>query len=166
MAEENLSPIESLQVIQSMIDKTKQALSRNSLYFLVWGWLTFIACIAQFYLKRIVQYEKHYLVWLVVIVGVVATFFLVSREERNRKVRTYVDDAMKYLWTGMGISFFILSFILGKTGWGNTVFPFFMMMYGLGTYVSGLLLRFRPLLIGGIISWMLALIATLNTDKA
>jgi hypothetical protein len=44
MAEEKFSPEQSLQLIQSMISKTKQDLSENGIYFLVWGWLTFIAC--------------------------------------------------------------------------------------------------------------------------
>jgi hypothetical protein len=32
-------------------------------------------------------------------------------------------------------------------------------LYGLGTFVSGLLLKFRPLIICGIINWILAMIA-------
>ncbi|MDZ4808016.1 MAG: hypothetical protein SGI96_07065, partial [Bacteroidota bacterium] len=71
MKEENFSPEQSLQLIQTMISKTKQDMSDNSIYFLVWGWLTFFACTGQFVLKHIYNYEKHYLVWLVVIVGII-----------------------------------------------------------------------------------------------
>jgi len=39
MQEENLSPEQSLKLIQSMINKTKQDMSDNGIYFLVWGWL-------------------------------------------------------------------------------------------------------------------------------
>ena len=59
----------------------------------------------------------------------------------------------------MGITFFIVSMILTKIGWGSTVFPFFMVLYGLGTFVSGSVIQFKPLIIGGIISWVLAVIA-------
>jgi hypothetical protein len=31
------------------------------------------------------------------------------------------------------------------------------MLYGLGTFVSGSIIRFRPLVIGGIIAWALAI---------
>ena len=51
MTEEKFSPQESLRLIQSMIDKTKQDISDNSIYFLVWGWITFVACAGQFVLK-------------------------------------------------------------------------------------------------------------------
>ncbi|MDZ4810068.1 MAG: hypothetical protein SGI96_17670, partial [Bacteroidota bacterium] len=41
------------------------------------------------------------------------------------------------------------------------VFPFFIMLYGLGTFVSGSIIRFRPLVIGGIVAWALAIGSTL-----
>jgi hypothetical protein len=157
MAEEKFSPEQSLQLIQSMISKTKQDMSDNSIYFLVWGWITFIACTGQFVLKHILNYEKHYMVWLLVFAGVAFSIYYSVREEKIRKVKTYISDSLKYLWIGMGISYFVLSMILTKIGWDSAVFPFFIMMYGLGTFVSGSILRFRPLVIGGIIAWALAI---------
>lgn len=157
MSEEKFSPQESLQLIQSMISKTKQDMSNNSIYFLIWGWLTFFACIGQFVLKNIYHYEKHYLVWLVIIVGVVFTIYYSAKEEKTRKAKTYISDSMKYLWIGMGISYFVLSMIMSKIGWGTAVFPFFIMLYGLGTFVSGNFLQFRPLIIGGVLAWLFAI---------
>ncbi|MGH2552695.1 MAG: hypothetical protein ACRDEB_03195 [Chitinophagaceae bacterium] len=157
MLNDNISPEQSLKIIQTMINKTKQDMSDNRIYFLVWGWITFIACAGQFILKHVVKYEKHYLVWLLIIVGIIFSIYQGIRDDKNQKVKTYVGDSMKYLWMGMGISFFVLSMILSKIGWGSSVFPFFILMYGLGTFVSGNILRFRPLIIGGIIAWALAI---------
>jgi hypothetical protein len=157
MSNENFSPEQSLQVIQSMISKTKQDMSDNSIYFLVWGWITFVACTGQFVLKHIVKYEKHYMVWLLIIVGIAFSIYQGIREGKKQRVKTYVGDSMKWLWMGMGISFFVLSMILSEIGWGSAVFPFFIMMYGLGTFVSGNILKFRPLIIGGIIAWVIAI---------
>ena len=52
MQEESFSPEESLQVIQTMIEKTKSKVVDNSFYFLLWGWLVFIASIGQFIVDR------------------------------------------------------------------------------------------------------------------
>ena len=60
----------------------------------------------------------------------------------------------------MAISFFVLGMILTKLGWDTVVFPFFIMMYGLGTFVSGNMIHFKPLIIGGLIAWALAIGAT------
>ena len=138
-------------------------MSDDSIYFLVWGWITFIGCAGQFILLEVVKYEKHYLVWLLVPVGVVFSVWQGIKDGKKSKVSTYVGDSMKYLWMGMGISFFVLSMILSRIGWGSPVFPFFIMLYGLGTFVSGQFLRFRPLIAGGIIAWVLA-IASAYTD--
>lgn len=156
MTEEKFSPEESLQLIQSMISKTKQDISHDSIYFLVWGWITFIGCTGQFILKRIVKTDQHYQVWWIIIAGVLFSVWYGIKDKRSQKSKTYTGESMKWLWTGMGISYFVLSMILTKAGWGISVFPFFIMLYGLGTFVSGCFLRFRPLVAGGIIAWGLA----------
>lgn len=160
MQQEKFSPEQSLQLIQSMIRNTKQEISDNSIYFLVWGWITFFACTGQFILKHIYQYEKHYLVWTVIIIGIVFSVYQGRKEEKTNKVKTYIDDSIKHLWSGMAISFFVLGMILTKLGWGTSIFPFFIMLYGLGTFVTGSIIRFRPLITGGIIAWALAISST------
>ena len=159
MEDKNFSPQESLKLIQSMLEKTRQDISGSDIYFLMWGWLTFFCCTAQFLLIRVFEYPKHYLVWWLTVVGMVITIILSVKQGRRRKVRTYVEESMGFLWTGIGISFFVLSMILAKIGWDKPVFPFFIIFYGLGTFISGCLLRFRPLIIGGILAWVIAMIA-------
>jgi hypothetical protein len=159
MQEEEFSPHQSLQLIQSMIEKAKTNISGNSLYFLIWGWLTFAACLGQFLLKHVLQYPRHYLVWWVIPLGVAASVWGGMRQHREKKVKTYIDESMKFLWIGMGISFFVLAMILGNIGWDKNVFPFYILLYGLGTFVSGCFLQFRPFVVGGILAWVLALVA-------
>jgi len=157
MTEENFSPQESIRLIQSMIDRTKQRISDNSIYFLVWGWLTFIACTAQFILKHVYDYEQHYQVWWVTVIGIVFSVWYGIKGDKTSKIKTYVGESIKYLWIGMGIAYFVLSMILSQYGWDKIVFPFFIMLYGLGTFISGCILQFRPLIIGGVIAFALAI---------
>ncbi|MEI9958065.1 MAG: hypothetical protein WDM90_17575 [Ferruginibacter sp.] len=106
------------------------------------------------------QYEKHYLVWLLVIPAAILSAYLGMKEGKKKEASTYIGDSMKYLWMGMGISYFVLSMILSKMGWNTNVFPFFILLYGLGTFVSGMLLQFKPLIIGGVCAWALGIIST------
>ncbi|MEO5564819.1 MAG: hypothetical protein ABIR18_15335 [Chitinophagaceae bacterium] len=160
MAEENFSPKESLKLIQSMIDKTKDDMSNNGIEFLVWGWLTFIACTGQFLLKHVFNNPRHYYVWWLTVVGIIFSIYHNSSESKRRKVKTYVSESIKYLWIGMGLAYFVLSMILAKVGWENVVFPFFIMLYGLGTFVSGSIIKFRPLVLGGIGAFILAIVSS------
>ena len=156
--QENFSPQESLQLIQSMISKAKSNLEENRFYFLLWGWVTFCAIVAQFVLKVVFRYEYHYAVWLVTIPTAIITMVHISRMGKKESVRTYVGESMSHLWTGLGISFFVLSFIItnSKGGWIHA-WPLFILFYGLGTFVSGRILQFTPLTIGGIFNWALAI---------
>lgn len=156
--EDQLSPQQSLELIRSMIDRTKANLGENRFYFLLWGWVTFAAIVSQFILKVVLLYEHHYIVWVVVIPTAIITMIHASRR-KSRMVRTYIGDSMSYLWTGIGISFFVLSFIISKSsdGWAYG-YPFFILFYGLGTFVSGKILQFTPLIIGGIMNWALAIL--------
>jgi hypothetical protein len=157
--EENFSPQQSLQLIQSMITKAKADLSENRFYFLLWGWVTFAAIVFQFLLKVVFKYGRHYLVWLVVIPTVIITIVYSAKKSRRHKVKTYIGESMSHLWTGIGISFFVLSFIVSNSqqGW-LYAYPFFILFYGLGTFVSGRILKFTPLVIGGIFNWALAIV--------
>ncbi len=157
--EENFTPQQSLQLIQAMIVKTKAKLSQNSIYFLLWGWVTFIAILGQFFLKVVLHYKHHYLVWLITIPTVIASIVYTARTHKKHTVKTYVGESMSYVWTGIGISFFVLSIIITNTngGWVNA-WPFFILFYGLGTFISGKILQFTPLTVGGIFNWVLAVL--------
>jgi hypothetical protein len=158
--EDNFSPQQSLELIQSMIAKTKQNLGSNRTYFLLWGWVSFLAILGQFVLKVLLLYPRHYLVWLIVIPTVLVTIIYAARHQKAQSVRTYIGESMSSLWTGIGVSFFILSMIITRLegGWLNA-WPFYILFYGLGTFVSGRILKFTPLVIGGIFNWVLAIVS-------
>lgn len=155
--EDNFSTQDSLQLIRSMIDKTKTNISDNRFYFLFWGWTVFALIIGQFLLKVVFHYQRHYILWWLIIPAVVVTIVYTGRRQKSRQARTYIGESMGSLWTGVGISFFVLSVIISasREGWMYS-YPLFILFYGLGTFVSGKILRFTPLVIGGMINWALA----------
>jgi hypothetical protein len=159
--EENFSPQESLQLIQSMIDRTKANIGESRFYFLLWGWIAFIGVMGQFILKVMVHYPYHYRIWVITLVGIIWSMLYTRNRHKKVRARTYIGDSMRYLWTGMGISFFVLCFIISQSrvGWEYS-YPLFILLYGLGTYVSGRILQFKPLVIGGIFNWILAIAST------
>jgi len=66
---------------------------------------------------------------------------------------------MIYLWYGFLAAIFIILFMAanGTVSWvaSNALI---ITLYGLGTFVSGGLLNFKPLIFGGIFSWVLAIV--------
>ena len=158
MSTEHFSPDESLKLIRNMIDKTREEVSDDSKYFLVWGWGAFLACISEFILKVIYKSPDHYKVWYVTFVCLAITIVIALSDKKREKVKTYVGESMGYLWSGLGITFLVVSILFSRIGW-EYCYPFFMVLYGLGTFVSGKILKYPPLVIGGLISFMLAAIS-------
>ena len=155
MSDENFTPEESIRLIQNMIEKTRQRFSDRGHYFLLWGWCTFLAFLGQFVLHYFFKSPYHYMVWLIMFVCAFISIHWVRKEDRKKKAMTYVNESMRYLWTGLAITFFVFSLIFVKLGWWNC-YPFFITLYGVGTFISGKILQFKPLVWGGIISWILA----------
>ena len=155
--ENDFSPQESLVLIRSMIETTKNSISDKSHYFLLWGWAVFIGCVLQYYLKVIINYPQHYYAWYITPVALIIFIIFLIRDRKKEQVTTFIDEASKYLWTALGFSFFALGFIFSRMGW-QYCYPIYILLYGVGTYVSGSLIKFRPLIIGSIICFPLAVV--------
>ena len=158
MQEESLSPQQSIDLIQSMINKTKNAAADSSVFFLLWGWVVFIACLLQYFLKNILHYERHYYAWFLIIFGVAGSIYFGGKKHKAELVKTYISEGVEQLWMGIGISFFVLAFIFSKIGYEHS-FPFYMLLYAIGCFVTGRLIKFNPLIWGGIGAWILAIIS-------
>jgi hypothetical protein len=157
--EKELSPQESLQLIHNMINKTKDSVADDSFYFLLWGWLVFTCCAASFCLKVFFHYDNFYYIWLLMPVGGIVSGIYGSRQAKKQKVKTFVEEYLNYLWIAIGCSFVVLilmQFVNG-TAW-QTSSAYYILLYAIGTFVSGKALRFKPLVIGGLINLVLAVV--------
>jgi hypothetical protein len=153
----DFSPEESLQLIQHMIGKAKGNYANNSIYFLLWGWFVFGICILQFILLAVFKYQHSYYVWALIWIPLIITIVIVIKRRHVSKVSTYIGDSMKFLWQGIGITFFVVGFICSVNGWEDA-FSLYIMLYGTGTYITGALIRFRILMIAGIACWVISII--------
>jgi hypothetical protein len=75
-------------------------------------------------------------------------------------VITVIDKAMMYLWWGFLVLILIVLIMTGvnKMPWQST-YPLIISLYGFGTFVSGGILKFKPLLLGGVACWIIAIVA-------
>ncbi len=151
---------DSLKTIYDMINATKNNLGKNYLFFLVWGYLVSLACISEYILIRVVHYPHHYQVWPILMgIGLVISGVLMISRERTQSHTTFIGNVMNYLWAGWFVSFSILIFFLAQKDLHQLILPVTLVMYGMGMFISGGVISFRPLLLGGVVSWTAALIA-------
>lgn len=156
--EKELSPQESLQLIASMIETTKHSISDKSHFFLIWGYATFIGSVVQYYLLAILHSPYHPLAWLITPVAILLHVIFIFKEKKTSRVKTFINEATGYVWFIIMMSYFIFFFVFSKIGW-QFCFPFYIMLYGIGTYITGSLLKFKPLITGGFVCLFLAALA-------
>jgi hypothetical protein len=149
-----LSETESLALIQTKIQKAQGAVSDNGFYFLLWGWLVFIAAISQYIMVRFIPTDLNGLPWAILMpLGGIISGVRGYRHGKKEKVKTYTGEMLGYASIAFGVSLFIVLFFGSiNQGWVK-VYPMIMMVYGMWLFISGGALKFKPLIIGGIIDW-------------
>lgn len=156
--QETLTEKQSLGIIQEMINKAKNQFSEDGTLYLLWGWVILLCSIAHFILDVVVQYSKPWSVWSVTWIVAIYMIIYLRRRDKTRKVRTYTEELLGYVWLTfmimMVISFFLLQKFIPEFWKYN--YMFILLCYGMPTFLSGIILQFRLLVLGGIICWVLA----------
>lgn len=147
----NLSEKESLQIIHEMIAAAKSNIKADAFIFLLWGWLVFIASITQFILIKL-NIENSQLVWLLMPLGGIITPIYIAIKRKKDKTQTYVSEFIKYTWIAFTVVLLIILFFNSMSY--MQVLSIIMSLYGLGLFLSGGALKFKPLIIGGIFCWI------------
>lgn len=154
--ESNLSPQESLRVIQQTIDLAKKGFREDGFHFLLWGWLVAIASLADWYLATVERMPDHQKAWMImVVIGVPVAMIREWRMSKRVKTQNIVRDWYGLIWLGFGISMVLV--IPAAVSKGLSPIPFILILTGFATFMSGILLKFTPLLIGAAVIWAGAL---------
>jgi len=151
---------ESLLLIQEMIENSKAKLGESSFFFLLWGWLVLLASLIHFILL-VTGYSNPWLPWpVMMVIGGIASGIKGSRMQKEKRVKTYLDTTMSYLWLSFVITLFFILFSagMGKITWEMSNI-LIIALYGMGSFASGGILKFRPLIIGGMATWVIAIIS-------
>ncbi|MFN8261826.1 MAG: hypothetical protein U0X41_12885 [Chitinophagales bacterium] len=157
MEERNITEQESLAIIQEMINKSKKQLTDRSKYFMMWGVAVFACAIIQYFLLRNLQPHTQ-MVWLSMPVLAVIQLSLSIRDRKKEKVLSHNTAAIGSVWLALGISFFILAFLSSRISFD--MFPFLILLYGIGTFITGRIIQFKPLIFGGLACFMLCVLIT------
>ena len=161
--EPELSPEKSLAVIQTMINTARNQISESGHLYLLWGWVVCVCAIAQFVLMNYFKYEHHYMVWMLTWAAFIYQMIYLARNKRKERVKTYADSLIGFVWLVFVVLMFLFGFLFGSEmgdKYYRMINPGFLALYGMPTFLSGIILKFRPLIIGGVFCWVLSVAAT------
>lgn len=160
MQPEKFSPKDSLQLIDSMINQAKNRVTENGFLYLLWGWVIFICAIFHFAALKLSLFKKPELVWMITWGIVIFQIIYLAKLKKNEKVKTYSDGIIDAIWICFGICMFVLVIVLGRFNLWIYINSLVLLLYGIPTFLSGFVMRFTPLKLGGICCWLLAITST------
>ena len=161
--EKTMNSEQSIVFIQRMINTAKEDLEDDSFHYLLWGWLVFAACAINYFLLEI-SFERNWIGWAVLMpLGGIVSFIYGYRQGIKQKAQSYINELMKYVLITFLVSLCFVLFFMNKLGLAT--YPLIMITYGVWLFISGGALKFKPIIYGGIINWLLAVVAIFVTFK-
>lgn len=163
---EQLSAQSSLAIIESMINKAQNRFSENGTLYLLWGWIVFFCSLGHYLMLQYTTIgNKSGMIWMATWVAVIYQIFYLSKRQKKETVKTYTDEIISYVWVTFGVCMALVSFIMAKLGTWAMLYSFILLFYGIPTFLSGVIMRFNPLKIGGITCWILSVASVYVQSK-
>lgn len=152
-----LDPAQSLKLIEDMIGQAKRSFSRMSFYFLLWGCLLLVATLTEYFVGA-AGLSNGWLGWPILgTLGGVVSAVHGAREGRKSGVSTFTDRVFMWIWSAFTLTLVIV--IISSVAVDQRPGPWVSIITGMPTFITGGILRFRPLMAGGVLFWVFGLLA-------
>jgi hypothetical protein len=156
--QELFDPEDGIRLINSMVDRARSRIANDGFLFIFWGWLVVFCLVLQYFFLEL-KIEKWYYMWpFASLIGISVTAVFLIKKRIQEHTRTFVDIYLTYTWTGF---FAVMAAALSFTSeFGTSAGYFFLMLlYSFAAFISGGLLKFRPMVAGSVITFALGIIS-------
>jgi len=172
MDKTTLTPEESFDIITKAISNFKINYKEGAKIFLLWGWMMSIASFSNFIVLKILRHKEAYELsgifslgnWLLFILSTfIILFFMERKTNKDKKIYSHLESYINILWTVSGISMFVATFLSFKLG----IVPptILLLIAGIATTITGLVIKFKPLIIGGIAFFIFSIATTFVSNE-
>ncbi len=162
-----LTPEESFDIITKAISNFKMNYKEHAKMFLLWGWMLSIASFSNFIILKILDHKEAYELsgifslgnWFLFILSTfIILFFMERKINKDKKIYSHLESYINKLWAVSGISMFVATFLSFKLG----IVPptILLLITGIATTITGLVIKFKPLIIGGIAFFIFSIATT------
>lgn len=158
-----MSNTESLQIIQQMINQAKTNITDNGLGWLLWGTLIFLASLSTYFFIY-TGADNIFLGWNIFGVFSIVMLSYDIFKPKKKKVRTYVDDLLRFVDIGFIICLFTVIFSINFAVSPNAGFGFFLMIFAFQMLIKGGAVKSRSLITGAAVNWTGAIAIFINKD--
>jgi hypothetical protein len=153
MDETNLTPEESLLLITKVIEETKLRFKENGHIIILWGTLIFTVMVSQYIFVLLGWYKLFDIAWTCILfpLGGIYTFLYARKKyKKNNVPRTIIGNIIGTMGWVVGLNLPILGFLF-RNKLGEATAPIFLILWALFFILTGISIKFKPILIGGIL---------------
>ncbi|HXB90772.1 MAG TPA: hypothetical protein VNU72_00720 [Puia sp.] len=156
--EKELTSQESLELITRMISRAKDDYRETGISALLWGSVITFCSLMVFF--NVLFWKKEWMgyIWLLTFAAVIPQIIIARKERKERRVRGHHDDFMGGIWLSFAIAMFLMVWFDSRYGL-NVGASIYMVIYGIPTFTTGFARKFRPMILGGIACWVLAIVS-------
>ena len=135
--------------------------------FLVWGWPTAVVFLAEFVLWMV--FRQQWCLWLWPVIPAVAVPLMIKylrKDHERTHIRTHSARVVLDYWIFVGCACGVGGFVFGLSGvYENCFMPLVCLLVGIGSFITGEILRFRPKTVCGLLGAAIGLGAFLLTGE-
>ncbi len=158
-----MNPEESLTLIYQTIAQTKVNVKQHSFIFLLWGWLLALASLIRFFLQTQTNFSYYFIPFPILAgIGLVITIIFYSKQSQPNR-ETHLNYFIKRLWMVLIPGFITAVFV--SIYQNIEPFTYTLLIAGIGTLVSGLIMKFKPLIFGGICFLLASVLSVFLTSE-
>ena len=141
-----------LELINEMIASAKKNFQYKGFYLLLWGWVVMLASAGHYVLLQFTDYSRPWAAWWLIVAGIVASaVYGVKTTKRETSPRTLVDRMFVWIWMGFLVCYGTFVFFGAELNYEIPALTFILAAFAV--FLSGALLRFRPLMWGAAVLW-------------
>lgn len=146
---------DALAVIQQMVTASRYNIKQDAVHLLIWGWLILSACIIH-YAAILSQFPQGVYVWpTVIVIGLISSMVAGYKQGQKSEADSYIDRINRFLWLG-SLAPFAITLGVGIVYEWIYAYPLLAAIFGWGNFISGGLLKYRPLIWGAVGAWIIA----------
>lgn len=151
MEERKLEAAESLALIGRMIENTRSRMVRNSgRPLLAWGYATVLTTLLVWGAVAYFQDGRWNYLWMLLPLLGWLLMWLTREKAPEGAVRTFVDRVIGIVWLVMGLTTWFVSMLSLFSLMRLPILFIILLLMGMGTTITGLIIRFKPVIAGGI----------------
>tara|TARA_A200000113_G_scaffold75478_1_gene66283 strand:- start:169 stop:738 length:570 start_codon:yes stop_codon:yes gene_type:complete len=142
---------DQINIINSTINKARENLRPLSFNLIFWGVMINLMSAFHYFFEPIVEYSKYSVILYWTIIPIFGMFYIISWNIKigmKRGYETVLDRTIKIIWAVFGLGWMIT--LISSLLIGKSPVPQILFLLGLVLVMNGLIIKFKPLTIGGI----------------